>query len=398
MKKPLFKLGLAFAVLFSISACKKDDTTTPVETDDSYKYLLALSLPTVDSYPFHVLKDVESGTANISESQEIPDIPDNVPVNGKGGFLYLNSAEKLTKYEVGADGILKSLGSVPNTGMSGGPVSTFIGENRLLVSTGPRQAAVSNFNYQIINTENMSVASSGAITLPITEGSLAIPSLYIHRDGKIFVPYLHTNAAYESYNNAPVAIFNATTMAYEKTIYTDKAAGLGYSVVSSHGIAENGDLYIIACNSNYWAVNESIPSGIVRIKSGQTEFDDYFFNISEKVGGSHTGGMIYAGNNKAIVQVFRSDLIKSFRDYQNSFVIEYYVVDLSAKSVQKLNIPLTKYPRRTMGVLENGKIAIVGNTESEGNNIYIFDPATNQVRKGLSYVGTEEISTFLPFK
>lgn len=398
MKKPLFKLGLAFTLLLSISACKKDGETKPVETDDSYKYLLALSLPTIDSYPFHLLKEVESGTANISESQEIPDLPDNVPVAGKDGFLYLNSAEKLTKYEVGADGILKSLGSVPNTGISGGPVSTFIGDNRLLVSTGPRQAAISTFNYQIINTESMSVASSGTITLPIDEGSMAIPSIYIHRDGKVFVPYLHTNTDYESYDRAPVAIFNAATMAYEKTIYTDKAAGLGYSIVSSHAIAENGDLYIIACNSDYWALNENIPSGIVRIKSGQTEFDDYFFNISEKVGGNHTGGMIYAGNNKAVVQVFRSDLVNTFRDYQNGFVLEYYVVDLATKSVQKLDIPLTKWPRRTLGLLENGKVAIVGNTETEGNNIYIYDPATNVVTKGLSYVGTETISTFMPFK
>lgn len=398
MKKPVFKLGLAFTLLLSIAACKKDGETTPVETDDSYKYLLALSMPTVDSYPFHLLKEVESGTANISESQEIPDLPDNVPVTGKGGYVYLNSLEKLTKYEVGTDGILKSLGSVPNTGMTGGPVSTFIGENRLLVSTGPRQAAVSNFNYQIVNTENMSIASSGTITLPINENSTAIPSLYIHRGDKIFVPYLHTDTNYASYNRAPVAIFNASTMAYEKTIYTDNASGLGYSVVSSHAIAENGDLYIIACNSNYWAGNESIPSGIVRIKSGQTEFDDYFFNISEKVGGSHTGGMIYAGNNKAVVQVFRSDLITTFRDYQTGYVIEYYVVDLSTKSVQKLNIPLTKWPRKTLGILENGKVAIAGNTESEGNNIYIYDPATNVVTKGLSYIGTETISAFMPFK
>src|SRR5690606_24549739 len=253
--------------------------------------------------------------------------------------------------------------------------------------------------YQIINTTDMTEESNGTITLPTDENSLSIPSAYILRDGKIYVPYLHTNEDYEAYDEAPVAIFNAATMEYEKTIYTENAAALGFSVVSSHGLAENGDLYITACNSNYWAVNESIPSGIVRINAGETEFDDtYFFNLSEKFNGNHTGGMLYVGNNKAIVQVFRSDLIDEYGDYQGDFVIEYHVVDLITEETTQLDIPLSKYPRKAMVLLENGKAVIVGNTKSEGNNLYIYDPATGNVSKGLTYEGAEFINAFMSYE
>ena len=70
---------------------------------------------------------------------------------------------------------------------------------------------------------------------------------------------------------------------------------------------------------------------------------------------------IYAGNNKAIVQVFKKDLIKSFR-LPNSFVLEYYAVDLSTKSAIKPNIPLTKQSPEEQCLLETGKLLIVGNT------------------------------------
>lgn len=389
--------ALACATLFS--GCDSDSDPTPDQIDETkYNYLLALSLPTTDSYPFHTLKSISSGTADISDSQEIPSLPYNVVITAEDGYVYLNSEQKLTKYAVGENGLLKDMGSVANLGISGGPVFEFLDAKRLLISSGPRVNSTGNFNYQIINTETMTEMSTGSISLPVTgTTSTAIPSAYILRDGKIYVPYIHTNSNYEAYNKAPVAIFNASTMAYEKTIYTSKTASLGYSIVNSHAIDEKGDLYLASCNSNYWGANESMPSGIVRIKAGQTEFDDsYFFNLTEKLNGNHTGGMLYVGNGKALVQVFRSDLITKYKDYQGAFVIEYYEVDLNTKAIKKLNIPLAKYPRRAMAMLQDGKAAIVGNTQNEGNNIYIYDPATGSVTKGLQYNGTEYIEAFTP--
>lgn len=402
MNTKVISLGVLFIIVLSLFSCSSDDDTPNTVEEDpkkDYKFLLALALPATDLYPFHIIDDVETGNANILDAQEIPNLPYNVVINGKDGYIYLNSETKLTKYEVNEDGILTPLGSVPNTGISGGPVSEFLSDNRLLVSTGARAADGGVFNYQIINTTDMTEETAGTITLPINEGDKSAPSLYILKDNKIYVPFYHADANWGAFNQASIAIYNAETMAYEKVITTDKAAGVGFSVVSSHAIVENGDLYLTSTNTDYWGANESIPSGIVRIKAGASDFDDtYFFNLSEKFGGNHTAGMAYAGNNKAVVQVFRSDLITEYKDYQGSYVIEYHAIDLITKETTKLNLPLSKYPRRTVRSIGNGKVAIVGNTETEGNNIYIYDAATNAVTKGLSYTGTDAIQGFLPFK
>lgn len=385
----------------TLEACEQPDGYVADNTDinDSpYKYLLGLELPSVDLFPLHTLDNIESGTASIEDAQEIPGIPSSVPVIGKDGYLYLNSTEKLTKYEVGDDGILVDLGSTVNTGISGGPVSTFLSDDRLLVSTGTRAAVGGTFSYQIINTETMTEESSGSITLPIYESdSRASPSLFIPKDGKIYVPFFHNSNDWAGYDFASVAIYDATTLAFEKEITTDKASGVGYSVISSHFLLE-GDLYFISANTNFWGANESIPSGLTRIKSGEDEFDDeYFLDLSAKVNDNHTGGMAYAENNKVVFQVFRSDLITVYGDYSESFTIEYYVVDLITEEVTQLDIPLCKYPRDMIESIGDGKVAITANTE-DGNFIYIYDSATNAVSKGLEYTGTETISSIIIFK
>ncbi|HYF70706.1 MAG TPA: DUF4374 domain-containing protein [Ohtaekwangia sp.] len=389
---------ILFASIALISAMSCDDEKNDPVLDRDAKHILALSLPAIESYPFHLIGDATSGTADISQSQEIPNIPDNVPVTTQQGFIFLNSADRLTKYSVDADGYLQNEGELPNLGISGGPVYEFLSNNRLLISTGPRANESGVFDYQIVNTTTMTEESKGTIALPIDENSTAIPSNYILKEGKVYVPYIHTDLDYAAYDKAPVAIFDAVTMAYEKTIYEERTASLGYSVVSSHGFAENGDLYLISCNSNYWAANEELPSGIARINAGESEFDeDYFFNITAKVDGNHTGGMLYVGNNKAIIQVFNGDLITEYRDYQNAYVIDYYLADLSAQTVEKLDLPTSKYPRKALELLKDGTAAIVINSEQD-NAIYIFDPADNSVTKGLTYTGAEYINAFMTFE
>jgi hypothetical protein len=249
----------------------------------------------------------------------------------------------------------------------------------------------------ILSSRTSFIYVSGSIVLPSEDTDLTSPSLYIYKDNKLFVPYFKAGVKWARYDTASIAIYNIETLELEKVITTDKAAGLGFSVVSSHAIIENGALYITSSNTNYWVGNESIPSGIVRINAGESEFDDYFFDLSAKFNGNHTGGTVYAGNNKAIVQVFRSDLITKYADY-DSYVIEYHSIDLSTKETTKLEIPVSKYPRNMIQSIGDGKVAIIANTETEVNGVYIYNESTQTVTKGLEYNGTETISAFLLFE
>jgi len=388
------KTTLLFLILsvFATFSCNRSEDESISDQQDS-RIILSLSVPSQGSYPFHVVADPDSGTADIKDSHSIPDFPNSVLVTAKSGYVFFNSKDKLTKYSVDNQNKLQAEGSVANTGLLGGPISVFLDDKRLLVSTAPRQTKDSLYSYQIINTEDMTEERRGKIRLPVTPGSVASPSSYILKDGKILVPYIHADEQNHAYGKANVAIFNASDMSYEKTISTSKTACLGYSVVSSHAIAENGDLYLISSNANYWGGNESLPSGIVRIKARQTEFDkDYFLNLTSKLKGNHSGGMIYAGGDKVIVQIFENSLIKAYGDYQQGFVISYYEVDLKTQSLKKLNIPLSKYPRRAMERFKDGKVIIAVNAENGENALYTYDGATGSVRKGLVYSNAEFMS------
>lgn len=395
MKKSTFLLGMLSSLL--LFSCGVRESGAVIYNSEPH-YILSLSLPAQRYYPYHIISDTETGTAAIDEAQQIPNTPNSVLVTSERGFIFLNSKEKMTKYSVDAHGTLKPQGSVLNTGLLGGPISVFLDKNRLLVSTAPRQVQDSLFDYQIINTKDMKEERRGKIYLPVTPGSMASPSSYILKEGKVLVPYIHADEHNHAYGRANVAIFNAKDITYEKTISTNKTACLAYSVVSSHAFTENGDLYLISSNSNYWGGNESLPSGIVRIKAGQTEFDNsYFLNLTSKLNGNHSGGMVYAGGNKVVVQIFESSLITTYRDYQNGFVISYYEIDLHTQSVKKLNIPLSKYPRRAIERLKDDKVAIVVNAENGENAFYIYNSRNGVVKKGLVYQNTEYLSGLMAF-
>ena len=139
-------------------------------------------------------------------------------------------------------------------------------------------------------------------------------------------------------------------------------------------------------NTNRFAGNESTPSGIVRINSGETDFDeDYFLDITELTG-FHSLAMLYIGNGKSIVQVFNTDLSDSGYD------VEYYLVDLTAETADKLDMPASSNNRfayrRTLDILGNGNAAILINHEN-GSSIYVYDVTTGELSEEVTYTGAD---------
>ncbi|PIB37437.1 hypothetical protein BFP72_06095 [Reichenbachiella sp. 5M10] len=388
---------MAFAIGFT--ACNDDEGSSLPKDDEEYSYLVSPALESADLYPMHPQTTLQSGTTSIYDAQEIPDAPWNVVVGGADGYVYLNYDGTLTKYSVDGQGSLTAEGSILGTGTSGGPLSTFTTGSEYLVSTGVRYNTTGLFAYQVLDTEGMTELSSGNITVNLAEGEAAAPSIYIYKDGKILVPYIHYDTEGHSYDYAPLQVYDAATMTYEKTIQDDRTAGLGYSVVSSHGFDEDGNLYIASCPSSYWGDNEDMPSGLLRINNGELDFDDsYFLDLSSKFNGNHTAGFLYVGNNKAIVQVFRSDLIEAYADFQGSYCIEYHVVDVVSGATEKLNIDLSLYPRHALTLSRDGKGIIATTTEADGSAMYAYDAGDGSLTKGLVYEDTDYIGGILSFR
>jgi hypothetical protein len=388
----------ALAATTFMSGCSDDDPKTPSSGDiTETSVLLSVDLDAQSLYPFHFVQDATTGTADIANAQELLSSDGAIMVAIKDNFIYVNdyTGETFKKLQLSADGILTDVGSVPNLGVNGNPLHTFLDDNRILLTSRQTYPDDGVLSYQVINTSTMTETTSSTFAIPI-EGnenenfSYMYANAYIAFQGKIYIPYVEAgDDEAPLYDAASVAVFDATTFSYVKTISTSETVSLANGMNPSYATTESGDLYISSSNTSMYAGNESVPSGIVRIKSGETDFDDdYFFNVTEKTG-FHSLGMLYVGNNKAIVQVFNSDVWDA-----SDYYVEYYLADLDGDSMIKLDIPASRGGyfggRRSMDLLSNGKAAILTNHE-DGSDLYIYDPSNESVTQGTSYTGADAV-------
>ena len=106
-------------------------------------------------------------------------------------------------------------------------------------------------------------------------------------------------------------------------------------------------------------------------------------------------GLSQITDTKAIIKVFRSDLIEVYADPVNKAVLEHWVVDVQTQTATKLDIPLSLAPFSDPVSIGNNRYGIVANT-SEGNFIYIYNEADGTVMRGLEYQGVDFIRTITP--
>ena len=193
------------------------------------------------------------------------------------------------------------------------------------------------------------------------------------------------------------AVTDATSYTRVSIMKDTRTNAIGYNFMDDHYFDTNGDLYISTCNSYYWGLNETTPSGILRVEAGQNIFDPtFFFNISSKVNNEFSNGLFHMGNGKAITRVFvKSITADDYDKYANGYSMETWIIDINDNSAEKLNIPLSKSPSVNFLRLPDGKIAIPSNTAS-GNFVYIYNPTDNSITKGLEYVG-EDFREILQF-
>lgn len=193
-----------------------------------------------------------------------------------------------------------------------------------------------------------------------------------------------------------IAVLDATTYELKSTDADTRSCGAGNVYTQGAFKAENGDVYFPTLSFAYAGNNPDKPSGFMRVKSNATVIDDsYFFNVKEKVGGnSLTGPLVYLGNNKVLAQVVREDLVAGgdywgvlSKVYQN----EWYVIDLSAQSATKLDVPLSRGNGDGNPIVTaNGLGAFVVNA-ADGNSIYTYNPSNGETKKGLAYIGANVI-------
>ena len=391
-----------FVILIAFYSCGDDSDSPPADppVTGTNKFLLILrppNQPDGDTDNTHVTDNIEEGSLSIVNSQETAvRQPFFARFVDDALFTSENTPGRVVKYTIADDGTVNNEGSIPFSDINQWRIIEPISGDRLLTFHWYfNTETTDSLDYSIIDPASFTEITSGKFRAPDVTNNTFFASRIIEHGDKFFFSYYEHDGSYGGDIIARMAVYDSNTFAYEKQISDGRTGALGYENKPNFAI-HNDDLYVASSNTGAWGRNEDLPAGILRIKSGETDFDpDYFFNVTEKVDGNHILTLTNIGNGKALTKVFRNDLIVESSDFFSGFVIEHYLLDLEAQTAEKLGIPLTAGHDDAFAAIGDGKFAVNANT-ANGNFIYIFDSADESVIQGLEYIGAGGINNLIP--
>ncbi|MEM6736165.1 MAG: DUF4374 domain-containing protein [Bacteroidota bacterium] len=307
------------------------------------------------------------------------------------------SAPEFTSYELENGVLVKGESFFTNEAAFG---FDFIDESTMVMVTSPR-TGISSKTIYLINTDNMEITASTETNFGDVEeeGLLGFPTDMKVRDDKLFISYYLTDGGIiiPSSNVARVAVFSYPDFTFEKVISDERASNIGrYSGTNALEIDENGDIYTyspssLACG---YLPTSSNNSAILRIKNGETQFDQSFHIDFETLsGGYKINDMFYMGNGKAVLRVLQED--ETNADYAwatyapNSPlpILSTGIIDLTSQTFTLLeDVPLAGGGWNAAYMIEDGKLYL-GVSSSSYASIYEIDPEAGTAIAGATIDG-----------
>jgi hypothetical protein len=315
-----------------------------------------------------------------------------------GSYYHLNRKKaELSKYNVQNDS-LHSVASIPLKDFS---IENYlwVGKDSLLL-TGLDIKGFKQAKYVLIETGKMDLLSSDSLAIPQPSGKLTSMSIgFVElRKNHLFVGYTyHQQLSSSNYTTSDTTYIAELGYPQMNLLKIDKDTRSTYpggiNTVQSYSFNdEHNNYYFMSCPGIALGNRPDRPSGIFRIKAGDESLDkDYFINISSSLINNHAYGMWYIGNNKAIIRSERKDLFKGLGDHYSTAHFEFYLIDLAAaRVIKKLNLPLDKGTRRECIIVKDNMAYIAVNSSTQGNFIWIYNPKTDDLKKGLELAGNTD--------
>lgn len=218
--------------------------------------------------------------------------------------------------------------------------------------------------------------------LKVRGDKLFIPFYKIHARGDFTTP--QTDSAY-------VTVYSWPEMEFDKYITDDRMGPIGiYGTFNGMISDENENLYGFS-SASYASgfTTQGKSSGILRINSGETEFDEnYFFDIEQATGGK-VNFFEYAGNGKAVANIVMDDSQLWGAYVSGSEIHKLVILDLENQtSTDVSGVPLHGGFFGSPWHVEDGKVYMSVTTAS-GAHVYEIDVATATGVQGAEIQGKE---------
>ena len=185
-----------------------------------------------------------------------------------------------------------------------------------------------------------------------------------------------------------------------KVIEDTRTSNIGANGISTGLVqTDGGDLYSFSCGAYVagFSPRTTLPSGILKIPNGETEFDEnYFFNVEDAENGGIMFWMDHVGGEKVIARLLTEDIdpstdtegAGSWAAYGRSlFNQKLVIIDLANKTVTPVaDVPLHA-KRYSMPVYVEDGVAYVSVETADEAYVYEVTLATATASKGAKIEG-----------
>ncbi|GAF01775.1 DUF4374 domain-containing protein [Saccharicrinis fermentans] len=399
MKFHIFNVSqLVLTALFTFTGCTEDgEEITPIETS-YYVGIESATDPVVD-----VLSNAEtlySGTISpVNNGFEQPAWM--VFIQGVDQIFSTGytSAPEFTSYELINGTLTKGEGFYTDLNI----YAIDVVDEASMVLMGSARSGLSDKKIYLINTNTMSITKTVSIDFGNIENEqlMAFPVDMKVRDNKLFAAYYHISSSGDfstpNANQAYVAVFSYPELEFETIISDNRAPNIGrYFTMNALQKDELGDIYTFSPSSlacGYTPV-PSKNSAILRIKNGETVFDNTFYIDFETLsGGYKINDMIYVKNGKAVVKVLKEDendqayLWAAYAPNAENPILETGIIDLYNQTFTLLpNIPKGGGGWNSAYLIEDDKLYL-GVSSQTFASIYVIDTQANTATKGADVEG-----------
>ncbi len=306
----------------AITGCKKDKTNNDAGNKDADQYAIALVAGTGNAQTTYIqgLASFDTATLANGNASELAGNGRMLAYNGAAYVSVFNSPATMTKYTFDKSGKAIKAGELVVPGAKTYSTVEFVSPTEAYASVAGGLAKVIRFN-------PTTMERTGEIDLsPLLRP--AAPVMYYlgmkARDGKLFMGVFYEGAGFvEKYNDtAYVAVIDLATAKIEKLI-KDFRTGSVFLAYNSFSIDKSGDIYVAGLGYT------NRPSGILRIKKGQSEFDaSYFFDLDAATGHKCRGISLFDDG-----LAFTLALVNPDDDYEiNGPAYSFYKINVTQKN------------------------------------------------------------------
>ena len=350
MNKPFYYLNqlrnysLIFVALFLVVSCNDDDPDTDPEVTITYGMSLVSGAGDVSTTFIHGFEDLNISEIDNSNSTELSQFA-SIYSDGSSVFTAgFGAPATMGKYVFNAAGEAELNQEIIVPGSSSFSAVEIVDQDEAYATVGgglSRAVLFSPSEMRITGEIDLTNAGEGLFY-----------SDMIVRDNTLFIALNDFGGSGE----AKVAVVDLATNELEKVITDDRTATLfGTLPTAIMVLDENGDIYVQGSG-----LFSGKPSGVLRIKAGETTFDlDYFFDLTTATGGScfglyHLGGVTFTAVSE------NDDNWFGFDGDNPSF--RYHKIDLTAKTDEgdlASSLPNTFAASRTMFFLQTSEDEIL---------------------------------------